>query len=269
MHPNNNEQNRDVDSLCQYRLDVFLDMYAKNNLHVDAFSWHEFGSPDDIIAHVAHVKRLFKEKYSTTSVCRPSCPEIHINEFQGGETFFEPGWVLGYLEALEKSNVDFVAKACWWDVPTIEGKELYNACATGLDGLLYIDGKTPEPAYWLYKNYVGSFADRARLVTTSSEPKIVTLASKNDITHQIELMIGRYDGLYSDVTLTIANYPYEKNELILNIQKIPALPFPPLRPLAQPVTINPQILHVQDGSVSFVLPDFKSGDAYMLRIQRK
>ncbi|TSC61407.1 MAG: S-layer protein, partial [Parcubacteria group bacterium Greene0416_14] len=266
---------------------------ADNNLHLDAISWHDFGMPEDIPREVAAWKEELK-KYAGTSVCTPQCPEIHINEFIEGRHFLNPGWTLGWVSVVDKAKIDWASRSCWWEDAEVSGP--YTNCFEGFNGLFRRDGVTPQHIYWVHKLYADleSTTLSKSVETTTSAPRSVALASKNDDAKELRVILGRYScgkngewcngsracGLTEDsnscyivapkappidTTIRVTNYPYASPGQMVKaaIQRIPNEGIP--GPLLAPLTLPSQTLTVDTaGTVILSIPQYQDGDVYSI-----
>ena len=256
----------------------FLDYVVKNNLRLDAVSWHEFGSPEEVASHVAAVRKFFVEY---PSLCTSACPEIHVNEFAVAEHHLIPGWGLGWLVALDTARINWASRSCWYF--TYQGTRL-NDCGRGLNGLLLHDSTTPQPLYWVHRAYAEMIGKR--LVAASSNARTPVLAVKDDQSKTVRILAGRYScgqnlrwctwtntaehqndqkAPLTDVTLVIQKYPYAApgSQVRAEIQRIPNEGIP--GPLLQPVTLPPRTLTVaSDDSVTIDLKGFEDGSVYSI-----
>ncbi|MDP3770205.1 MAG: glycosyl hydrolase [bacterium] len=256
----------------------FLDYAVRNNLRLDAVSWHEFASPEDVAAHVAAVRKFFTEH---PSFCRPACPEIHVNEFAVAEHHLIPGWGLGWLAAFDAARINWASRSCWYF--TYQGTRL-NDCGRALNGLLLHDDTTPQPLYWVHRAYAEMIGKR--LAAVSSNARTPVLAAKDDQSKTVHILAGRYScgqnlrwctwtntadhqndqkAPLLDVTLLIQKYPYAVpgSQVRAEIQRIPNEGIP--GPLSQPVILPPRTLTVaSDGSVIIDLKGFEDGSVYSI-----
>jgi hypothetical protein len=166
-------------------LEPLIAYMVRDGIRFDAISWHELGNDPDVIGqHVATMKSIF-QKYP--AICQPSCPEIHINEYQGEDTMLIPGNAVGWLSNLESSNIDQANRACWGGD---KGSPiLYESCWYGFSGLLTPDSSTPQPLYWIYKFYAELNA--SRFATKSTLSKIAAISGELN-NGRIGLLAGNY-----------------------------------------------------------------------------
>lgn len=263
-------------NIRMFKLEDFAAYIEQNNLRLDAFSWHEMPIAEDVPSHVAAVRTYFSQH---PKLCNPTCPEIHINEFQGMEQSLVPGATIGWLYHLEKANADWASRACW-----ILGG--WSSCDYGMNGLLMKDEITPQANYWAHRAYADMDGAK-KLAVETSDSHTIALASKNDAAREFRLLAGRYchygnqtwidcyasgvkNGTPADVSLQIKNYPYGTNAEV-EIYRIPnnnnvptALPFPIL-------VLKSTVVVQQDSAGGSVLPimirNFQDNDAYSITIK--
>eukprot|EP00929_Paragymnodinium_shiwhaense_P086466 TRINITY_DN46988_c0_g1_i1.p1 TRINITY_DN46988_c0_g1~~TRINITY_DN46988_c0_g1_i1.p1 ORF type:complete len:551 (+),score=37.10 TRINITY_DN46988_c0_g1_i1:72-1724(+) len=112
----------------------------------DFLSWHEFGDPWDIAAHVADARVLAAHYYGSKKL-----PKISLNEVISRDNNFNPGMHAHYLASLERASVDSSCHACWgFNCAQRDSTGLHGS--QSLDGLLTDDQK-PRMVWWLYKAY--------------------------------------------------------------------------------------------------------------------
>lgn len=240
----------------------FLEYLAAQNLRPDAISWHEFDFPEEIPEHVEAVRRFFKEHPSL------GMPEIHINELSGPADHLIPGWAVGWLYYLEKAEVDWASRGCW-DVK--QDRSRWSDCQAGLNGLLLKDNRTPQAVYWVYHAYAEMTGKRVK--STSSSPRLVAIASRNDQAKEVRLLLGRYNvkekrGASADVEVEVQNYPYTASELQVDVRRVPSDNIP--GPLPEgPKRVPTGAVSMQNGAAMISLNQFQDGEAYIVILSPK
>lgn len=235
-------------------LKEFVAYVAGNKLRLDALSWHEFGAPDSLPAHVDEARQFFS---ANPSLCIPACPEIHINEYAGSRDHLIPGWAVGWLHYLEKAEVDQSHRACW-DV--IGG---WSTCWAGINGVLLQDNVTRQHIYWVYKWHADTLGGtRLNLDTTSA--KVVALARQIDSSGEISILLGRYDGAAGNVALEVRNYQYGSADV--TVEKIPSNFNVPSAFSAPMLTVNSGV-SVTGGSARITLYGVLDGEAYLVKLK--
>lgn len=242
----------------------FIDSLHDLNIHPAAISWHEFGNnPQDIFTHV--------EEFRDSLVSRPFInPQIHIQEYGDPDNRQIPGWGLGWLYYFEESKVDWASRACFNE---FNGSIWWDDCWDGLSGMYMNDGMTPQPMYWVHRAYAELNANY-RLEVSTSQPRTVAMASRNDINNEMKVLVGRLYSQYqgspdpaANVTITIRNYPYGNNSTQpIIIQRIPAPVVNFSTPLASPTTTYTGNLTFTGDSAIISLPGFADGDVYVIYI---
>jgi len=237
--------------------DALLAKLASDGLHLDAISWHELGDNPEVIAgHVAALKSLFNSHPQT---CVPSCPEIHVNEYQSETTSFIPGDAVGWLENLENAHVDVASRACWGGDA---GSPIsYESCWYGFSGLLTQDYLTPQTLYWIYKYYadLGS----ARYAIENSPPKIAALSGQLS-GGDVGVLIGNYDGT-NTARLSVRLKNFASGSARVEISRI-ANDFD--KPVAVPnIAVSKSMtINARDTSLAFDVGDVAAGDAYWITV---
>lgn len=239
------------------RLETFLTHAVSNNLRLDVLSWHEFKFPDMVPGHVQEMRDFFK---GHPSMCRPSCPEIHINEYADGKNHLIPGWEVGWLFYFEKAGVDQIHRACW----DVRGG--WSTCWHGFNGLFLKDNVTPTNLYWVHREYA-EMSGR-RLHTESTMARTVALASRDDSSQEVRILAGRYGnpGQSGNVTLVVEGYPYAGSQVRVQVKRIPNNNNQPVA-LHEPILVSTKTLSVEGRTVSLSLDDFADGDAFVVLLR--
>jgi hypothetical protein len=232
----------------------FLDYIVKNNLRLDAVSWHEFSSPEVVLPHVEEVRQLISAR---PALCNPTCPEIHINEYTSSDNHLVPGANVGYLYYFEKAGVDVTSRACWDDVGY--RWSTYSTCWEGVDGMFLKDNITTTNVYWVYQKYAEMNHER---IFSSGGDRTVAIADLDEVKHELKILIGRFghEEQMSDVKITLKNLPPSLQHAKVRIWHIPNEQNRPSA-LPEPVPDAPQTV---DSAGELVLSHFKDGDAYYL-----
>ncbi len=245
-------------------LDTFLsDLDQRHHVRPDAVSWHELGSlPEDVPAH-AQAFRAF------LATAMPEYhPAFHINEFTSEPEHLIPGWTVGWLYYLEQAKIDSANRACW--SVQVPRRKPWSDCWAGLNGLFLKDNKTPQMNYWVHLAYGQMGA--TRLVSEASDPRVVAIASKDEATGEIMLLVGRFDsrtkvkGSLKDVRVNIKKYPYKVASVQVEVQRIASDRFGVGVP-GKPEIIS-GIVPIKEGSIFLDQKGFQDGDVYVIRIKK-
>ena len=253
----------------------FLDFLVANNLHFDAISWHEFYLPENIPIHVSSAKAMIDNRSLGPM-------EIQINEFSSGQRHLIPGWTMGWIYYLDEAKVDWASKACW--EREIGDRNQTSECIKGLNGIFAEDEITPHAIYWVHKFYAEMKG--SKLEVSTNNPKIVALASKDDVNKEIQVLIGRYscgqanawctfsnravpDDPLSPINLEVAinDYPYSSDENSINatVEKIP-FSYGSV-PLYQPVRSEVNNLVLERNNAIISLANFGDGEVIKIIIK--
>ncbi len=253
----------------------FLDFLVANNLRFDGLSWHEFNIPEDLPIHVASARSMIDSRPSLGPI------EIQINEFSSGQNHLIPGWTLGWIYYLDVAKVDWASRACW--EREVGDMSQTSECVKGLNGIFAFDERTPQPIYWVHKFYADMKG--TKLDVSISNPKIVALASRDDNTKEIQVVVGRYscgqtnawctfstnavkDKPVSPVNFEIVldNYPYasDASSLKVTTEKIP-FSYGSV-PLSQPSMLEPYYLDLENGTDTVIIPFANFGDGEVVRL---
>lgn len=264
----------------------FLEYVAEHNLRLDAVSWHEW-TPDHIRENVETVRNWFARN---PDYCRPKCPEIHINEFNGAPHYFIPGWQGAYLINLENSGIDAASgNGCF--IIGLPGGRKTDTCYDNYMGLFVEqDGRhneVPQPNYWVHWAYA-EMHGAAKLSVTSSSDRVVAMAGKSDADKTVRLLVSRYScgksGAWCEsqtffdsneqkapvlpVTITVSAYPYASRGGLVRaeIYRIPNENVPgPFTEADLAHNKAVQTLSVnEEGNVVIRTPNYQDGDAYYI-----
>ena len=277
--------------------DSVIPFTVQNNINVGAFSWHgNSGMLDDNPAVVPY--EVDNLRYLMSEYRVPGTPKIFINEYDPAFANLLPGWSAGWIAALEQAKVDQANRACWVEnAGVLEIGTTYDQCMAGtMDGLFTSIYDTPsatngvtdqplQPAanYWVYRFYANMSG--AVLPTSTSDNSMTALATKNDATSTMDILVGRHQSCTSQVntdcnannapevaylptplatpaTITVS-YPYPATSVTASITNIPNMRGPVAQPPAQT-----QMLPVTNGTVTITLPAVSDGDAYTVELTK-
>lgn len=239
----------------------FIDSLHAVNSRIDAVSWHEFCYPDSLPYHVKSLKDSLKNRPWFQNYT------VHISEYGGPKNHTIPGWNLGWLYYFEESNVDWVSHACWNENDNVKS---WTNCETGMNGLFMSDNKTTQPNYWLHRGYAELHTER--LYVASNETRTIGMASIDNTSKEIKLLIGRYDkdqlgqhGAPKSVKINLKNIPFCSScSLPLEILRIPSNTAAYAVPLKAPLYVNKQNVQINGDSTSFSIDNFVDGDVYLI-----
>ena len=238
-------------------LEELIANMARDGIRFDAISWHELGNDPDIVGqHVATMKSIFRKH---PAICQPSCPEIHINEYQGEDTMLIPGHAVGWLNSLESSSVDQANRACWGGD---KGSPiLYESCWYGFSGFLMSDNLTPQPLYWIYKFYAE--LNGSRFITRSTLPKIAAISGPLG-NGRIGILVGNYGANQNAVRLQLANF-VKATAAQVNVFRIQNT-FNKVKSLPKVDGMKAFSRPVNNSMLTLQLDSFEAGDAYWVVI---
>ena len=237
-------------------LEQLIANMVKDGIRFDAVSWHELGNDPDVTGKHVETMRAIFTKYP--EICRPSCPEIHINEYQGEETTFVPGHTVGWLGNLESARVDQANRACWGGD---KGSPVqYESCWYGFSGLLMPDGVTPQPLYWIYKFYAE--LDTSRFSAKSTLPKITAISGPLS-DGRIGVLVGNYGTNQTAAQLQLANFTKARAEVdVIRIGNT----FNKVKSLQKPEKVKTFSAAARNSILSLPSAMFAAGDAYWIVI---
>lgn len=257
-------------------IDFLVDLDSIYGVRFDAIAWHENGGafaggprPENLYFNALWlrdtIEALFPPEYT---------PEYHVNEFNGTQEHLSPGFSAGYLFYIEAAQIDAAMRACWniYSVDSTTGPYAWTDCWAGLNGMFMRDGTTPLATFWVHHAYAQMEGDQV-LATNISTWQTTCLASLNDSTESINMLIGRYYHFDTvDVGLRVIDFPWDYPRALVTIKRIPhreeLYTNPPLAigmPNG-PELISSQNVDVVDSSVYFILDDYAEGDAYIVSV---
>ncbi len=252
------------------------DLDSQYGIRLDAVAWHENGGafhggpkPEDILTNTEIVRARLEQNFGTGYA-----PELHINEYTGTQEHLSPGWNVGYLYYIDLADIDASMRSCWTVLERSGQTEVtYSGCGFGMDGMFLQNGRTPQPAYWVYQRYA-EMDGGTQLATASSRIRSNILATRHEGERTLRLLVGRHFHTSSDtVQIKIEDYPFAGEEAFVRLEKIPHFPefydpLPEVRGLLNgPEVVSDQIVPVVDGCVSISIPAFGDGEAYAITVE--
>ncbi|MBI1214855.1 MAG: hypothetical protein GC185_03435 [Alphaproteobacteria bacterium] len=245
-------------SVAGFKPDVFaqlLERTGADNIHFDALSWHELGDDPRAVMQDVVAMRTLLAQYP--QACKPECPEIHINEYEGENRTLVPGNAVGWLQALEQAGVDEANRACWGG--DMGSPIHYQSCWHGFSGLLMPDGVTPQPLYWVYWSYAEMTG--ARFLPAAPPPGVAVISGP------VEDGIGILAGNLGDAQdkLGFSLKPFPDAGAKVEVFKIANTDN---KPVAMPEMKPEETFDAtaQDGALSFTLENVAKGDAYWIKV---
>jgi hypothetical protein len=173
----------------QLDLTTFASFASSHNLKFAAVTYHDQGTsappgtagvprdnytPSTLATHVQSLRSLLAR------IPNLGNPRIFVNEYGPGYAILTPGGLVGSLASLESARVDAAELTCL----------ATQDCDTMMDGLFTTAG-TPQMPYWVFYDYANLTGQR--LATTSTGTNFSALATRNDASSQIQIMLGRHD----------------------------------------------------------------------------
>jgi hypothetical protein len=253
---------------------TFLDFAVREHMHFDAIAWHETEPnyipegerrPESIPSHVAQLRQMV--------AARPALgrPLVFVNEYMYSANIDVPGWRVGYMAALEQSNVDLASMSC--PLTTATDKGCYEP---NLDRLLDSDGSTPRPGYWVVQTYAGMSG--THVATWTSDIHLSAFATKANEFGPVHVLLGRHQSCTpavnpqchqplsatpAPVDLTVAvRVGGIDRQAVAGVMRIPNVN------ATMPVSEAPRFVNVpvRDGVARVPVPQFADGDAYALTV---
>ncbi len=266
-------------------LTTFISFATSHDLRFAAIAYHDEGesppsgtwgvprnnyTPSTLGADVETLRSILAKYPNLGS------PKVFVDEYGPGYSILTPGGMVGSFASLESARVDAANLTC----------RSPQDCDTMMDGLFTIAG-TPQMPYWVVDDY-GNLSGQ-RLATTSSGTNFSALATRNDASSQIQLMVGRHDACGSpprpslgaglpDMTcpefqpavhppvsasLSVVD-PYPGERVQVTVSPLPNSAHNPdgANPVQQPPGPTTTTLPVASGRVSIPLATVGDGDAY-------
>jgi hypothetical protein len=241
-----------ISGFDQEWLESFLQYGKANDVMPDKVSWHEFGPPARIPAHVAGIRHFM---ISEGMGIKP----ISLNEIIDGETLL-PGFTVQYLANLERAMVDGACHACWDEPDNV------NACANhSLDGILTQDRK-PRSVWWAYKAY----SELAGVIVPIKPSATIDGMACWDAQQQtIRILLGRNGLLHSPVTISLANMEtathFSSNSAVTVVAEL--IPGSGINELPAPTTVINSTFRLKDDLLAIEIPDFGAHDACWITVR--
>jgi hypothetical protein len=253
-------------------INFLVDLDSIYGVRLDAISWHENGGtyadtkPEDIPYRANHLRSQIQANFPSDYN-----PELHVNEYMGSQVHLSPGWNVGFLRYLEEANVDKAMRACW-NTYSVDPYDYCSDCWYGLNGMFMCDGQTPQRAYWVQHTH-SKMEGETKLDVIESNENTNAIATRNDLTSQIHLLIGRYfKTVAGDVTIQITDYLFNQDNVYVLIECIPNDPtFYESPPQSIPMPDGPNhisygLFPVVNDEIEITLDNYQDGDAYIITI---
>jgi hypothetical protein len=264
-------------------LATFLDFSAKNQLNWAAITWDEIDnsgpcsgvycpvysleSPIYLADHVARARRLL-DRYPTLGH-----PEIQVNEFATPQNRHEPGWDVGWIAGVERSDADAAIRSCGMG---IDAAGTFDECAEGVGGLFGRDNSTPSALYWVHRFYADMVG--TRVGSSSAQTDLYSFATRDDGSATMRVLVGRAkscryttcpDGKPAlvpprEVKVQVA-YPYPASYgstggVMTTVQVIPNQ----VGTVSAPTAVSVGRMPLVGGVVTVSIPSFADGEAYTI-----
>ncbi len=252
-------------------LTTFLRYAAANNLKFDGIVWHETGAghlnpyewtTESVVNHVDALRGMLTQWPSLGH------PAILLNEYVQLRDLNVPGWVTGYISAMERGNVDEANVTCGL------GNEVANCYAGTLGGMLSTDHTTPRAAWWVHRLYAEMTGTRVDV--TSSVFGLSGFATSSS--SGMRILLGRHQSCTAAANwrcdepasatppatpLTIAVRVGGGDRMArVSVQRIPNTTddVPALPPAGE------QAVPIQGGVARVQVPQFADGEAYFVTV---
>jgi xylan 1,4-beta-xylosidase len=233
-------------------LRMFLDYCLAAKLRIDALSWHEYRSGDqmpEISRSLLTARATFLDNQHYAPI---GLREIHVNEGISEKHGLSPAYVLAYFEQLEKGKADMGVRSGF--------RNDWNAT---LDGLLTPRDFQPRAVWWAYKAYADGLDSRMGC-DHDDGAHLFCLASKGSSTSPGQLLVGTYSRSALRATLHFKNLPVEQRGFRVGITTIPDKGPGALRQLQPPRNVYIQTADKE----AFIRLDLIPGEVYLLKLAR-
>ena len=245
-------------SICGYSsqwLGDFL-MWAKSSdVLPDIISWHEFGNPLDIPAHVAELRAFLK-----TNGIRVK--RFSLNEIVGRQYLTNPGPTVLYLWAIEEADMESAAHSCWED-----NEKDINGCGNdSLSGILTPHERKPRSTWWVYRRYAEVTGWLVRVDTCAS---VRGIAGRDDAKKQVAALIGCCGQEKGDVRVRFANLDrirFLRDRVRVTVERIPDSGW---EHLAEPEVVEQSVRYLIGSEIVVIVPGLGPSDACFVRLSPK
>ena len=266
--PGTTEYDHPFDSDDSKRLfDFVLELSREPyNVRLEVVSWHELGSlPSSMPGHAQTLRDAFS---NPAYFDPPYMPELHVNEYSQPNNTQIPGWLVAWLYYAEQADLDFFSRACWpmWE----SASRSFSNCMVSLQGVFMRDLVTPQQPYYVYRTYA-AIAANTRIVTTSTDVEINALASRNDASSTVKVMVGMHDGTASSsVDVDFVNFPYGTDSVdvtvsrLVNNNVVNDLGEPKAQPAIPPYTSFAGRVAMTGGRFTVSIQPFADGEMYVV-----
>lgn len=250
------------------RLVKFVKTLKQRGGTPNAIAWHEFGAhPGQVVEHAAAARAV---------ACTPTCPEIHINEYESGRYSLWPGRAVAWLHYFQAAGIHQANRACW-DVQVERGPKT-NSCWATFNGLLDDTHQATQPLYWVHERYAQMSRGGRWLV---SKPfAIVDLPNKYlagvaavaaDIGSEVQLLVGNFGAsAATPLDIVVTGYPHLADGMVtVTTERIASIGGTTISRTARtPETAVTSTVSVTGRRLVIRLPTLKVGDAYAIVIGR-
>jgi hypothetical protein len=224
----------------------FLKVAKEYGVLPDVVCWHEENLKQDISGHVSQAGEAFWQDGTDRQ-------RVLISAAAGVDDKNAAGDVPIFLAQVEKSVRDQSWRPLTW------------SWAFKLSHLFTNDAK-PRSIYYAYKEYA-DLANAGRNAKTSSSPSVDGLGLWSEPTKTARLLLGR-----NRSRLDSKQVPGEVTVLLKGANAATAhvrarrIPNTGANPAADPLALPERDLPVHNGEIRIPLPDFASGDVYVIEV---
>jgi len=233
-------------------LQRFLLWAKANRVLPDIISWHEFDKPREIPAHVAELRRFLEQN-------RIPIKRFSLNEIIGSHHLTKPGPTALYLWAVEESDIESAAHACWED----KEKGVSGCDTDSLDGILIPRELKPRSTWWVYRRYADV---TGTLVGMSTGASVCGIAGRDDSRKQVAVLFGRDANEKGDIRVRFTNIDRVsclRDRVHVTVERIPNSGWDHL---AKPEVIQDCARPLFGSDLTVIVPGLGPSDACFVRL---
>ncbi len=235
----------------KYLQEFLLHMKA-NGAVPDKLSWHEFGDPKKIPAHVAEMREFMKAQGIKDL-------PISLNEIINSKQATNPGITVHYFANIERAGADGACHACWGD----EAAGVTACENQSLDGILTHPDKQPRSTWWAYKGYADVTGRLASLEPSAALDGVAGLDLK---TKTARVVLGRNGGDAGPVEVEFLGMGALGKTVHVFAERISDSGW---KALTSPLISLNADYPVLQGRLKITLPDFGPSDAFTIRLSAR
>ena len=247
------------------KMESFLIFAKENEALPEILTWHDiWQNPRTIEDRMENACNLMAKH--SVDINRIMLPEYANRNYQ-----FSPGNAAIYIANIERVGVETAAKSCWKEVPPYE--DIYNCFNASLDGLLDHETGKPRSIWWVYKKYEEMTGRSVSCSTRDMSLPMDGIAVFNKKQKKATILLGSSEQVDStgtrDIEMMVSSIPdllIRKGKIVVKIEKIPDSSG---APLDSPLLISEKEYKVNEGRISFKLPELGAEDSFFIELSNK